>query len=269
MLRPLVAVVCLCLPVPVWADARITVLMDSMQFDEVVSILHEEGIAHGASLDAEMLGGKGGPVWTEQVRALYDPQRMEAGVRQALSDGLDEAEIERATAFYASEAGSGIVASENQARRAMTDPSIETAARALVNQTRRDNPAVYAMVEDFIEINDLIDNNVSGAMSQQFRFLKGLSDGGLNTKTDTLILDDVWAMQESITVDTKDWLYTYLILAYVALPQEDLDEYVGFSASDAGQALNAALFAGFDEVYRDISYGLGRAVALHATSDEI
>ncbi len=58
-------------------------------------------------------------------------------------------------------------------------------------------------------------------------------------------------------------------MAYQPVPLDDLQAYVTFSASDAGQALNAALFDAFGVMAGDISYALGRAIALNAQGDEI
>ena len=44
---------------------------------------------------------------------------------------------------------------------------------------------------------------------------------------------------------------------------------VTFSQSEAGLALNRGFFEGFDPHYEDISYALGRAVALNATAEEL
>ena len=48
-----------------------------------------------------------------------------------------------------------------------------------------------------------------------------------------------------------------------------LETYLAFSRTDAGKALNAALFDGYEAMYRDISYALGRAVALSAQGNDI
>ena len=151
----------------------------------------------------------------------------------------------------------------------MSDAGIPTAARELVTQTRQANPALYRLVEEYISTNGLIENNVAASMSQQHRFFLGLSDGGYNDRSEAEILDEVWQMRDPITAETRDWLYGYLVLAYIGLPQNDLDAYLAFSRSEAGQALNAALFDGFGSVFRDVSYGLGRAVALNAARDEL
>lgn len=254
---------------PVWADAKITVLMDVMQIEDVVDILKEEGLQYGATLDAEMLDGQGGAFWAEQVRRLYDPQRMEAELRRAFSEELSDADVASSIDFYASDTGTRIIESENRTRRALSDPDIAAAADDLVAQLRSEDAPVLALTEKFIEVNDLIGNNVAGAMSQHYHFLKGLTDGGYAARTEDELLDDVWQRRDAITADTEIWMTSFLTLAFVSLSQDELESYVDFSQSEAGRALNSALFVGFEAIYKDISYGLGRAIALNATTDEI
>ena len=75
--------------------------------------------------------------------------------------------------------------------------------------------------------------------------------------------------EPEIRAETEGWLFAYLHLAYGPLPVDDLETYLAFSRTDAGKALNAALFDGYEAMYRDISYALGRAVALSAQGNDI
>ena len=254
---------------PVWADARISVLMDVMKLSEVIEILREEGIAYGADLNRDMLSDNGGPFWSEQVRRLYDQQRMEETLRRALETELTEPQIAASTEFFASATGDRVVTSENTTRRAFADADRQDAALDLFNQLKAEDDPLIALVERYVKANALIENNVSGAMSEQFHFLKGMSDGGYYVASEQELLSEVWEMQDDITANTEEWLFGFLTLAYQPLPENDVAEYVAFAESQAGRALNSALFIGFDQIYRDISYGLGRAVALVAEGDEI
>ena len=128
---------------------------------------------------------------------------------------------------------------------------------------------LFEQVASFIEVNDLIERNVSGAMSSNFQFYKGLADGRFTDETEADILAEVWAQQDDIRADTNEWLHGFLLLAYQPLPSETMESYLSYVQTPEGQALNAALFEGFETVYRNISYALGRAVALNADGDEI
>jgi hypothetical protein len=105
-------------------------------------------------------------------------------------------------------------------------------------------------------------------MSSNFQFYKGLADGRLSDQSEAEILDEVWSQQEDIRLDTESWLNAYLLMAYQPLPPEAMQAYVRYSETRDGQALNAALFDGFEAFYRDASYALGRAIALSAKGDE-
>ena len=79
----------------------------------------------------------------------------------------------------------------------------------------------------------------------------------------------MWSQQEEIRQDTLGWLNAYLLMSYQPVPLDALEQYLDYAASPEGRALNAALFDGFEVVYSDISYGLGRAISLIAKGDEI
>ena len=115
----------------------------------------------------------------------------------------------------------------------------------------------------------MITRNVTSAMNSNYQFLRGLAEGNAIEMTEAEMLADVAGELDEITGDTTGWLYGYLLLAYHPLDEADLEAYVTFSESPAGMALNQALFNGFGKAYEDISYALGRAVALNMTAQEL
>lgn len=254
---------------PLWANARITILLDALQIDEIVAIVVDEGISYGEELNQDMLQGEGGAFWNGQVRQIYQRDRIKETLRDAFEDGLSPDEVEAAIAFFTSDEGSTIISLENKARRAMSDEEIEQTARNFYASVKGSEDPLLRYVRSFIEVNDLIERNVSGAMSANYQFFKGLSDGRFLEQSEEEILSDIYAQQDDIRADTESWLYGYLLVAYQPLPLEALQKYIAYSASPAGQALNAALFEGYEVVFRDVSYALGRAVALNAKADEI
>ena len=58
-------------------------------------------------------------------------------------------------------------------------------------------------------------------------------------------------------------------MAYAPLSTEELGTYTEFSRTEAGRALNAALFAGFDTVFTDVSRQLGRAAGTELTGQDL
>jgi len=254
---------------PVWAGARHTVLMDVLRINELSQILHAEGMQFGATLNTEWLDGQGGPAWSGQVARIYDPQRISEGIRAGLEPALEGEVLEQVIAFFASDLGTRIVTLENSARRAMADPVIEQGARdsfAAVQDT--DDPRI-AQINRMIAAGDLVNRNVTSALNSNFQFLRALVDGQVYLMSEEEILDDVLSERDDIRADTSGWLGAFLMLAYSPLSLEELTAYADFTQTPAGKALNTGLFAGFDPLYEDISYTLGRAMAMNMAAEEL
>jgi hypothetical protein len=69
--------------------------------------------------------------------------------------------------------------------------------------------------------------------------------------------------------ESEKWLFSYLSLAYQPLSDADLDAYIAFSETPAGQRLNTIIFTAFDEAFRQVSFDLGRASALQMKGQDI
>ncbi|MCV3272096.1 DUF2059 domain-containing protein [Roseobacter sinensis] len=254
--------------VPVWADARVTVLMDALRLPQLVQSLRAEGMADADDLNADMLNGQGGAFWSQQVSRLYDTGPMEDTFYRALADGLDDTALDVALQFFDSARGQRITELEIAARDAMREPSVEETAAAAYDALAADNP--YAeLVSRFIALNDLLELNVALTMSSSYQFSRGLADGGLLEMTDDQILAQVWESEQGLREDAETWLRGYFYLAQQPLDIADLEAYVAFADSPAGADLNAALFAGYEAIFTDIAYGLGRAVAMNAAGNDI
>lgn len=254
---------------PVWANARVTVLMDVLQIEEAVEILRAEGFAHAEILNEDILEGRGGAFWESQIRQIYTADQITERIRQALSDGLSQEQIDAVIDFYNTPETSRVMTLENAARRAMADPEVEQAARETYAAAAIEKDPHWTLVQQFIAINDLSDRNLSGTMSAYVQFYIGLSDGRFLVQSEADILAEIWSQEEAILEDTTGWLNGFLFMAYQPLPIEVLEAHVVFSEGPVGQALNAALFSGFESVNLEIAYALGRAVALNAKGDEI
>ncbi|MFV0514285.1 MAG: DUF2059 domain-containing protein [Jhaorihella sp.] len=240
-----------------------------LRLDEVVAVLREEGEANGRDLDRDMLGASGGAWWAQQVRRIHDAGRMKAVMVRALHETMSEAEIAASIAFFESATGQSILTLETAARRAMVDPEVEAVARAAHAQVQGSGDSRLAAVARFVAINDLLERNVAGVMNATYQFYRGMADGGAMKLDDRSILADVWSGEEETRADTENWLYGFLLMAYRPLSDAELEEYNAFSRTEAGQALNAALFEGFEVMYRDISYALGLAVAKAMSASEL
>jgi len=251
------------------ADARMSVLVDVLKLNEVAQILAEEGIVGAQDLNVDMLNGEGGPGWAMQVERIYAPTRLVELVRTELETELSSVEVEQVITFYASPLGTEIIDLENAARRAIQKAEIEEEARARYATLKDENSERLALITQLIEDGDMITRNVTSAMNSNFQFFRGLVDGKAIEMTEEEILNDVSQDLDADTEDTTGWLNGYMLLAYSPLNEDELQKYIEFSRTSAGQALNRALFSGFGKAYEDISYGLGRAVALNMTAEEL
>ena len=216
-----------------------------------------------------MLDGQGGPGWQVQIERIYEPALMVEMVRAELEQELAGEELEEVITFYASDLGTQIIELENAARKAIQDPDVEEAARARYAALEGSDDARLALIEAYIDSGDMITRNVTSAMNANYQFLRGLVDGGAIEMSEEDMLNDVASDMEESTEDTTGWLFGYLLLAYHPLEEDGLRSYLAFAGTSAGQALNRALFAGFGKAYEDISYALGRAVALNMTAEEL
>jgi hypothetical protein len=257
------------LALPAWADARLTVLVDVLKLREAAHILREEGLVYAGDLDAEMLNGQGGAGWQVQVEAIYSADRMVDSVRTALDAELEGDALETAITFFASDLGQKIVTLENSARQAMGEADVEEAARARYAELADGDDARLAQLKTFVASGDMLNRNVTAALNSNYQFMRGLADGDVVEMSDEEILNDVAGDMEEITEDTTAWLYGFFLLAYHPLSDAELDRYIAFSKTKSGEALNRALFDGFGVAYDDISYALGRAVALNMTAQEL
>ncbi len=252
-----------------FADARLSVLVDVLKLPQAARILSDEGRAHAQDLNADMLGGQGGPGWAMQVERIYEPERMVEMVRAELGRELSDAAMEQVITFFASDLGVEIIQLENSARLAIQDPDVEAAARGhFAALEGRDDPR-FAQVDRYIAGGDMVERNVASAMNSNFQFMRGLKDGGAIKLSEEEILRDVGSEIEEITMDTQSWLFGYMLMAYSPLEDAELETYITFAMTPAGQALNRALFTGFGKAYEDISYALGRAVALNMTAQDL
>jgi hypothetical protein len=125
------------------------------------------------------------------------------------------------------------------------------------------------LIFEYVETGDMLNRNVASALNSNVQFMQGLVDGKMLDMTEDQILSDVSADLEEVRADSAGWLYGFLLMAYHPLDDAELRSYIDFSRSDAGKALNTALFSGFGAAYEDISYALGRAVARNITAKEL
>lgn len=252
-------------------DEKVGTLFDALGLPEILDVMRAEGVVYGGDLQDQMFPGRGGPSWAAVVEQIYDTGTMAATVRDALDRGLDDDDLDPLLDFFTSARGARIIGFEVSAREAMIDEAVEEAAEVALADMQADEDPRLELIEAFVVANDLVASNVMGAMNSNYAFYLGLMDAGAfdQAMTESEVLADVWAQEDEIRADTEIWVYSYLAMAYQPLDDADLEAYVALSETDAGRALNRALFAGFDEMYVAISRALGGAAARFMMGEDI
>lgn len=255
------------------AQAGVERLITTMQIDAVIEVLRIEGVDYGTSIEDEMFPDQGGAAWQATVARIYNPHSMKTAFAARLADELkaNPQAVAEAEAFFASPLGRRLLELELEARRSLLDDETEAAAELAWNDLAAEGGPRVDLLRRFAEVNDLVDSNVMGALNSNLAFYQGMAGTGAfaGEFSEEQTLSDVWAQEADIRQQTENWVYPYLNLGYSSLTDDELKAYVEFSASDAGQALNSALFAAFDAVFVPISRALGAAAALHMKGQDI
>lgn len=235
-------------------------LADAIQLTEVIQVLRNEGVAQGLELDATLLDGEGGAFFQAQVEDLYDPVWMRAKVYDSLVDGLSESQLEQAALFFESDLGRALVSLEISGRQAFADEAIEE--MAVSNYKEADRETVYfRLIDEYTVVNDLVERNVQGALNADYNFFRGLADGQGIPADDGEMMAQLLVQGSQSEELTREWLFSFLLFVYQPLDEAQLRENIAFSRTEAGQALNDALFVGLDAMFNELSYQLGVTVA--------
>jgi hypothetical protein len=263
------------LPRPAAAETAATpaTLAETLRMPELIEVLREEGLAYAETLDDDLFPGRGGADWLAQAQLVYDAPAMLQRFNDTMAAELaDQPQaVAAAQAFFTSPLGARVLTLEIEARRALLDKTVEDAARARVDEMRAEDSPRLAALDAFVTANDLIEANVQGALNANLAFYRGMVEaGGLGEAVDEgQMLADVWAQEEEVREETRIWLMAYVAMAYDPLSDAELQSYIDFSATPAGQRLNAALFAAFDAVFVQVSRDLGRAAGLQMMGQDI
>ncbi len=252
-------------------DAATERLVDALQLRDLFEVMAQEGQAYGQSLDVELLGGHGGANWAQSVAKIYDPSRVLRRFVLDLEAELPPTVFKPVLGFVETPLAAKIFKLEVAARRALLDKTLEQSSLQMLQVLRGKNDPRIPLLTEFIETNDLIEFNVMGALNANLSFYQGLIEGGAieNTMSERQILQEVWGQEAEIRTETDRWIYSYLAMAYEPLSDEELLQYIDFSRTEAGRALNSAIFASFDRLYKDISFQLGLSVAASMKGNDL
>jgi len=236
---------------------------------ELMTILSEEGMEQAETLRDDMFPGRGGAGWTRVVTAIYAPDRLEAVFARHFDAEMAETDATLLLDFYASENGARVASLEVSARRAIMAEDVEDTARAAWDEMREEGTWRSKQLIEFVELNGLIDRNVTGALNSSLAFYNGLTANEAFEMSEQEILSEVWSRATEIRKDTEGWVFGYMALAYESMSDEDFQHYVNIGTTPEGRALNRAMFAGFEAVFEDVSFALGQATARFSVGDEL
>ncbi len=247
-------------------------LFDAIGMDESFDIVAAAGRRDAQDLEADMFDGLDPSGWRDVAAEIYNTDLLRAEFTAGFPESrMNEDELNAALAFWESDLGQRIVAAELTAWRAISDPEIEEAANEVYFLHLERNEPRLEILERFIEVNDFVELNLAGALNSNFSFYRGLSDGGaygMDLPFD-MMLAEVWGQEAEIRESVTLWLYSFQLMAYTDLSDADMEAYIAFSQSEAGQAYNAAIFTGFDMIYEVTSYRLGTAAGYFMSGEPL
>lgn len=254
------------------AQDRVAVerLAKAVGVPEVLEIMRLEGLKSATELGESYLGGTD-PGWLAEIEMIYSVPGLQERVLDGMATGIAGADPADTAAFFETELGARIVGLEISAREAFLDPGVEAAAEDYAADLPETDPARHAMISEFIDVNDLLEANITGALNSNFIFLKSLYEatGADDGPSQSEMLNDIYSQEPEIRESTLTWLHAYLTLAYRPLSDDELEQYVEFSKSDAGRLLNRALFEGFDTMFNEVSRALGETLGRLSVADAL
>lgn len=258
-------------------SSDLTELEKALGITETVAIMREEGLVHADNVADALFPDVDGVTWQRQITQLYDADRMERLVQQGLESGLEDADLAPMLKFYRSETGRRTVTLELAARRALLDPEAEAAAReaAADAAAQKDGPKADLLMQimRIIDAGDLIERNVTASLNADMMFWSGVMDAGGpgpdGEEGDADLPSAVITEMDATRSDTEIWMTAFLLTAFNSLTSEQMKEYVEFYEKPEGRRLNAALFDGFNSMYDQLAYLLGRAAGSWIISEPL
>jgi hypothetical protein len=249
----------------------VAALFAAMELPEMIEMMREEGLEYGEQIAQDLFPDRVSVNWPDQVSQIYDYEMMRNGLETQFGVALGDVDIDTLVTFFESDTGQAIVELEIAARRALMDDDFEEASKEAAAIAIADNSPRFGLITKFVEANDLVETNVVGAMNANYAFYLGLMDGGAFAQelTEDQILTDVWSQEDEIRKNTYEWVYSYLLLAYQPLSDDELQSYIAFSESAEGQVVNTALFVAFDEMFEGISRALGLAASQYMVGQDL
>lgn len=248
-------------------------LAQALRLEELFAAVAEEGAKGGQDIDASLLGGAGGPGWTDAVAQIYDPAVLRPAFEAALAEALASRPggEEAAVAFFGSDLGQRILGFEIAARRALLDDPQREAAEVAAERMGEARDPRLRQIRRLAEATEMIELGTTATLSSYMAFQEGMGETappGMAPRPEDLP-GQVYALEPQIRADTATWVISYMTLAYSPLTEAELDAYIAFFESEAGQDVNAALATAFEAMLTPVSRALGRAAGLSLAGRDI
>lgn len=242
-------------------DATLAALEESLGLGALFGVIAREGHLYGEGLDQGLLGGRGGLRWQASVARIYQPDVLRARFSQAMSEALAGRPevLADAVAFFSSPTGKAIVAREIAARETLLEPDNKEAAEVAAGKLRDARAPRLRLIRNLIDASDLIEGNVASGLTGSAAFNEALA-ATLPPEQRLPEADrmaQVWAQEAEIRASTTSWLLTFMTEAYAPLSDAELEQFLAFSKSESGRALNQALFTAYGETFRVVMQELG------------
>lgn len=157
--------------------AEVTAFLEVTGFDVAL-----DSIALSAESAPEMLGleaGDFGQEWTRLAARVFNTDRMRALALDILVETLDDAALDHAAAFYASDLGQRLVAAENAAHMVEDDETKQIAGQRIIADLVQDGADRLALLQRMTKAVDAADTGVKAIQQIQFRFLMAASAAGV------------------------------------------------------------------------------------------
>ena len=154
-------------------------MLEALRLYEILGIMATEGIEAALTLEGDLFPGAGGAAWAAEANRINGADRLTELFEDAFPvDLMAEAHAAQVTEFFTAEPGARIAAAEVAGRRAFLEPGVEELANEAFREAVAEEDPRVDLLTEFIETNDLVERNVSGALNSNFAFYRGLSDGG-------------------------------------------------------------------------------------------
>jgi len=252
------------------AQADVDRLMAALQFDEVVETLVAEERSHGAALAEGFFPNAPQDGWQDRVDAIHTVERATGILRREMAEVFGDYDLMPMITYFETDAAQTILGLEASARAAFSDQALVDAIQADLDGLTSARPDLFASIQDYIGYTDLIEQNVEAAFLSNVAFAAGLIESGqFQGMSPERLAAEMWAGEDQTRVDTENWLHAFLMTAYGPADPDDLKVYIDSALTPDGTILNEAINRGFQRLYAETSFDLGRAVAEYMAGDEI